>query len=195
MRKRKRRQAVAVQRSAVPLFHAHVFHTRTTCSRSRMQSADKQSQSSARRRAVAVERTQTCGRSRAHADVQSQSNAERRQAVAVERAQTTSSRPSHACATPSVPSHEFPCPCSRTQTTDAHAVDRPTRARPPSVPSNKFSCPHSRTHRRTDERAPCTRLCPACLIAQLSRKSVTDTPRATRVHMPACTLAVQLAFL
>ena len=68
------------------------------------------------------------------------------------------------------------------------------RARPPSVPSNDFSCPRSRTHGQTDKHAPCTHLCPACLIAQLDTKSVTDTPRATCVHMPACPLAVQLAF-
>ena len=84
-----------------------------------------------------------------------------------------------------------------TTQTDGRAVDRPMRARQAveraraSVPSNEIPCPRTPAHRRTDERAPCTRLCPACLIAQLGRKSVTDTPRATRVHMPACTLAVQ----
>ena len=150
--------------------------------------ADVQSQSNAERRpAVAVERrAQTCSRSRAQsADKLSQSNARTDEnAVAVERARTTNSRPSHACATPSVPSHKF----------HAHAVNRPLRARPPSVPSNDFSCPRSRTRGQTDKHAPCTHLCPACLIAQLDTKSVTDTPRATCVHMPACPLAVQLAF-
>ena len=124
------------------------------------------------------------------ADVQSQSNAERRQAVAVvrthgrgavavERARTTNSR-THARTR-----------CSRRaddrQSSVPHMRDT-VRAVP------QISMPTQSNTRTDRQHTPCTHLCPACLIAQLDTKSVTDTPRATCVHMPACPLAIQLAF-